>query len=66
MSKVERIEQQIEELSRAEFAQVRDWILERDWESWDSQINEDVVAGKLDSLISESQEDYRKGSARKL
>jgi hypothetical protein len=66
MSKVERIERQIQQLSRSEFAQLRDWIMERDWESWDSQIEDDIAAGKLDELIGESQEDYRNDRARKL
>lgn len=66
MSKVEKIEQQIQKLSPSEFAQLRDWMLEQDWESWDSQIEDDVSAGKLDELIGESQQDYRNGRARKL
>ena len=66
MSKVEKIEQEIEQLSRSEFAQLRDWILERDWASWDAQIDQDVRAGKLDEFVSESQEDYRAGRAREL
>lgn len=66
MSKVKKIEQEIERLSRSEFAQLRDWILERDWQSWDAQIERDVQAGKLDELIGESQEDYRAGRTREL
>ena len=66
MSKVEHIEQQIEELSRAEFAELRDWILERDWAAWDAQIEEGVRAGKRDELIAESQKDYRSGRSREL
>ena len=66
MSKVERIEQEIERLSRSEFAELRDWILERDWQSWDGQVEQDARTGKLDELIGESQEDYRAGRARDL
>jgi hypothetical protein len=66
MTKVEQIEQEIEQLSRSEFALLRDWILERDWASWDAQVNQDVRAGKLDELVSESQEDYRAGRMREL
>jgi hypothetical protein len=66
MTKVEQIEQEIEQLSRSEFALLRDWILERDWASWDAQVNQDVRAGKLDELGSESQEDYRAGRMREL
>ena len=66
MSKVERIEQEIERLSRSEFAELRDWILERDWQSWDAQVEQDARTGKLDELIGESQEDYRADRAREL
>jgi hypothetical protein len=66
MSKVEHIEQQIQQLSRSEFLELRDWILERDWESWDAQVAEDARAGKLDELVEESREDYRAGRSREL
>jgi hypothetical protein len=66
MSKVERIEKEIEQLSRSEFTQLRDWILERDWSSWDAQIEKDAQSGKLDEVVGESKEDYRAGRARKL
>lgn len=66
MSKVEQLEKQIAQLSRSEFSQLRDWILERDWESWDARIKQDGRTGKLDELIGESQEDYRAGRARDL
>jgi hypothetical protein len=66
LSKVEAIEQQIQGLSRTEFAEIREWILERDWDRWDAQIEQDVAAGKLDKLIAESQEDYQSGRSREL
>jgi hypothetical protein len=66
MSKVKQIEKEIEQLSRPEFAQLRDWVLERDSKSWDAQIEQDARAGKLDELIAESQEDYRAGRSRDL
>jgi hypothetical protein len=61
MTKVEKIERAIEQLSKSEFMQLRDWILQRDWQSWDAQIERDAGAGKLDELVGESQEDYRAG-----
>jgi hypothetical protein len=64
MTKVEKIERAIEQLSKSEFMQLRDWILERDWQSWDAQIERDANAGKLDELVGESQEDYRAGRTR--
>ena len=66
MRKVEHIEQQIRELSSAEFAELRNWVLERDWVAWDAQIEADAKAGKLDKLVSDARSDFDRGKARKL
>jgi hypothetical protein len=66
MRKVEELEQQIQKLSREEFAELRDWFLEQDWKAWDAQIEDDAKSGKLDELISEGQAEYKSGRARKL
>ena len=66
MRKVEHIEQQIRELSSAEFAELRNWVLERDWAAWDAQIEADAKAGRLDKLVSEARSDFDRGKARKL
>ena len=58
MRKVEDIEKQIRELSSAEFAELRDWVLEQDWAAWDAQIEADAAAGKLDKLVSEAKADF--------
>ncbi|MGB5102154.1 MAG: hypothetical protein WBO04_02390 [Steroidobacteraceae bacterium] len=66
MRKVEHIEQQIRDLSSAEFAELRNWVLERDWVAWDAQIEADARSGKLDKLVSEARADFDRGKARKL
>jgi hypothetical protein len=66
MRKVEHIERQISELSREEFAELRNWVLERDWSAWDAQVEADARAGKLDKLVEEAQGDYKAGRAREL
>lgn len=66
MRKIEEIEEQIEQLSREEFAELREWFLEHDWKAWDVQIEADAKAGKLDSIVSEAQAEYKSGRARKL
>jgi hypothetical protein len=66
MRKLEHIEQQIRELSSAEFAELRNWVLEWDWVAWDAQIEADASAGKLDKLVSEARADFDRGKARKL
>ncbi len=66
MRKVEHIEQQIGELSREEFAELREWVLERDWAAWDAQIQGDARSGKLDKLLEEAHADFEKDRTRKL
>jgi hypothetical protein len=66
MRKVEDIEKQIRELSSAEFAELRDWVLEQDWAAWDAQIERDSAAGKLDKFVSEAKKDFARGKARRL
>ncbi|MEO8064523.1 MAG: hypothetical protein ABI821_17435 [Pseudomonadota bacterium] len=66
MRKIEVIEQQIRELSSAEFAELREWVLAQDWAAWDSKLERDANAGKLANLVSESKEDYNSGKSRKI
>ena len=66
MSKVEEIERQIRTLSRKEFEELREWMREQDWLAWDEEIEADVRAGKLDSLLQEGEAEYGAGTARKL
>ena len=66
MRKVEHIERQIRELSQAEFAELRDWILEQDWKAWDAKIEADARSGKLDNAVAEAQADFNAGRSRKL
>ena len=66
MRKIEEIEAQIQKLSREEFAELREWFLDRDWQAWDEQLEADVKAGKLDTLVSEARAEYQSGRAREL
>ena len=64
--KVEHIDRQIDELSREEFTELRDWVLERDGATWDAQIEADTRSGKLDELLKEAQADFKAGRTREL
>ena len=66
MRKIEEIEQQIQNLSPEEFAELREWFLEQDWKAWDAQIEIDAKSGKLDRLVSDAKVEYESGRARKL
>lgn len=66
MTKVEQLEQQIQQLSPSEFAELREWLLEQDWEQWDREIERDAAAGKLDRIFAEAREAHRQGKSTKF
>jgi len=66
MRKMEEIEKQIRGLSAAEFAELREWLLEQDWAAWDKKIESDAAAGKLQNMVSEAKAEFDRGTTRKL
>ena len=63
MTKVQLIQEEIEKLDPEEWAKLYAWMLERDWEEWDRQIEEDAAAGKLDKLVKEAREADARGES---
>jgi len=66
MSKVEKIESEIESLAPEEFARLRDWFFEHDWEAWDRQIEHAAEEGKLDALVEQALRDHTLGRTSEL
>jgi len=66
MTKVQALEEEIKKLSPAELAELRDWLLERDAEAWDLEIERDGASGKLDNLLEKSLADHRAGKSREI
>ena len=66
MSSVEEIQLAIVSLAPEEYARLRAWFIERDWEQWDQQIVADAYAGKLDFLIAEAMAEKAQGHLRDL
>ncbi len=66
MRNIEQIEDAITKLSPEEFSRLREWILERDWEAWDAQIETDAASGKLDRLFANSEAEHRAGKSTEL
>ncbi len=66
MSRLERIESQIGELSAAELAALREWFMEFDASAWDQQFEADANAGKLDSLAEKALRDHAAGRSKEL
>jgi hypothetical protein len=63
---VEAIQSAILSLSPEEYAQLRQWFAERDWEQWDQQIAEDTESGKLDFLAEEAMAEKAQSQLRDL
>ena len=66
MMKLEHLQLEIDALADDEFAQLRRWIADRDWERWDEQLVADDQLGKLDFLFDEASQAIETGSLREL
>jgi hypothetical protein len=66
MSRIEKIEAEIQQMSPEERAAFRAWFLEFDANEWDFQFEEDVRAGKLDALADQALRDHAAGRTTKL
>ncbi|MDQ3397884.1 MAG: hypothetical protein M3511_08965 [Deinococcota bacterium] len=66
MAQVEDIQAEIEALSEKDFARLRRWFTEKDWQRWDEQLEADVGAGKLDVLLEEAKAAKAQGKLQDL
>jgi hypothetical protein len=66
MAQVEHIQAEIEALSEEDFARLRNWFAEKDWQRWDEQLEADVAAGKLDVLLEEAKAAKAQGKLQDL
>jgi hypothetical protein len=66
VSKVERIENEIQGLSSDELAEFRDWFLAFDWAAWDRQLEKDIQRGKLDALADQALRDHATGKTNPI
>jgi hypothetical protein len=66
MTKLEKIEQDIALLSKADLKKLSTWLEEFNADLWDKQIENDAAAGKLDRLISAAKAQAAAGKVRPL
>ena len=66
MTKVEKIEQEVRQLSARELASFRAWFSDFDAANWDQQFEADATAGRLDALADAALADHAAGRSRKL
>ena len=66
MTTADEIKQAVMSLPSAEYAKVLDWLHELAEDAWDKQIEEDILAGRLDLLAAEAEKARRGGTLREL
>jgi hypothetical protein len=66
MTRLQKLEQEIQKLGREELANLRDWFRKYDAENWDRQIEEDVRGGRLDRLAGEALAAHKAGRTKEL
>ena len=59
MTRLERLEREIAELSAAELEEFRAWFADFESSAWDRQIECDEASGRLDSLAGQAPADHR-------
>jgi len=63
---IEDLEKAVAKLAPDQFAKFRDWFDAFDAARFDTKIERDAKAGKLDRLAEEALADFQKGRAREL
>ena len=66
MSKVKRIEHDVQALTPEELAAFRQWFREFDAEAWDRQVEKDAKAGKLDTVADTALKAFKSGKCSEL
>jgi hypothetical protein len=66
MSKLDQIEKSVASLSDDELKSFADWFDNLRWQRWDRQLEKDVRAGKLDSLIENARAEIGAGKIKPL
>ena len=63
---VQEIERAITQLPPSELTELMTWLEHHYHEKWDEQIEDDLDAGRLDSLINQAEAEYQAGKAQPL
>ena len=66
MTRVEELENKVQRLNHDELAAFLDWLRKYYSDEWDSEIEEDILGGKLDSLAVEAIAALKAGRATEL
>ena len=66
MSKIDEIKTEITKLPDEDVLRLREWLAELDAQRFDSRIERDAAAGKLDQLMDRAKANYAAGRRQEL
>ncbi len=66
MKTVEEVEKAVTQLPADQLRKFRAWYEKFDAETWDQQIEQDILSGKLDKLAEAAIADHKSGKSKKL
>ncbi len=66
MSKIEKIEKEVQGLKPEELEAFRKWFWDFDAEAWDRQFEKDALSGKLDAVAEAALKSYKSGTCSQI
>jgi hypothetical protein len=66
MRKVEKLENEVQQLNPDELAAFREWFRKYDSDEWDKEIEGDILAGRLDRLAEEAIATHKAGRTKEI
>ena len=66
MTKVEGLANGVQRLNRDELATFKDWFRKYDSDEWDREIEQDILAGRLDRLANEAFAEHKAGRTKEF
>ena len=66
MTRVAKLEKDVQQLSRDELTTFRDWFRKYDSDEWDREIEKDILAGRLDKLAQEAIAAHKAGRTKEI
>jgi hypothetical protein len=66
MTRVAKLEKEVQQLSRDELSAFRDWFREYDSDAWDREIERDILAGRLERLAEEAIAAHKAGRTKEI
>ncbi len=66
MTKIKKLESEVQQLNREELAKFRDWFKQYDSDEWDREIEEDALKGKFDKLAQEAIAAHKAGRTKEI